>query len=273
MTRAAGSQSDQPQETSRASDRSSTSTPAQTADPHLQQDQPVAGRAVVGIDGSLNMHTGLDGSDRQRGLNDQVDDESTPVRHDRRRLPTKLGCPVEVASQQCIQRCAFVGEKGAGHALVLPHRRTSHAAFRAVLPMSGQVSDEAVPSLRDLRVRSHLGAGRTWICRPRVRAGRVSAARVPARDTGAAHRIAALSDGSTGPGRTVRGRARNPRRGRDARRAFSDRFGTARWRRSMYSSASFAMAGPIGARDAALSMRCGSPQLRKDRWPCIGQSQ
>ena len=37
------------------------------------------------------------------------------------------------------------------------------------------------------------------------------------------------------------------------------------WPRSMRSSASFAMAGPIGARDAALSMRCGSPQLRTDR--------
>lgn len=39
------------------------------------------------------------------------------------------------------------------------------------------------------------------------------------------------------------------------------------WLRSMRSSASFAMAGPIGARDAALSMRCGSPQLRTDQWP------
>ena len=45
------------------------------------------------------------------------------------------------------------------------------------------------------------------------------------------------------------------------------------WPRSMRSSASFAMAGPIGVRDAALSMRCGSPQLRTDRWPSTGQSQ
>ena len=35
----------------------------------------------------------------------------------------------------------------------------------------------------------------------------------------------------------------------------------------MRSSASFAMAGPIGARDAALSMRCGSPQLRTESSP------
>lgn len=45
------------------------------------------------------------------------------------------------------------------------------------------------------------------------------------------------------------------------------------WPRSMRSSASFAMAGPIGARDAALSMRSGSRQLRTDRWPSTGQSQ
>src|SRR5439155_26779982 len=45
------------------------------------------------------------------------------------------------------------------------------------------------------------------------------------------------------------------------------------WPRSMRSSASFAMAGPIGARDAALSMRFGSRQLRTDRWPSTGQSQ
>ena len=41
----------------------------------------------------------------------------------------------------------------------------------------------------------------------------------------------------------------------------------------MRSSASFAMAGPIGARDAALSMRCGSPQLRTESSPSTGQSQ
>ena len=45
------------------------------------------------------------------------------------------------------------------------------------------------------------------------------------------------------------------------------------WPRSMRSSASFAMAGPIGARDAALSMRCGSPQLRTESSPSTGQSQ
>ena len=31
--------------------------------------------------------------------------------------------------------------------------------------------------------------------------------------------------------------------------------------------------GPIGVRDAALSMRCGSPQLRTERSPSTGQSQ
>ncbi|ONK10305.1 hypothetical protein STBA_10270 [Streptomyces sp. MP131-18] len=45
------------------------------------------------------------------------------------------------------------------------------------------------------------------------------------------------------------------------------------WPRSMRSSASFARAGRIGAQDAALSMRRGSPQLRTDRSPSTGQSQ
>ena len=45
------------------------------------------------------------------------------------------------------------------------------------------------------------------------------------------------------------------------------------WRRSIVRPPRSRSRAPIGARDAALSMRCGSPQLRKDRWPCIGQSQ